>query len=69
MSVDLNGERIETDEEPIPPITEGTVVVRLTNADTGEFLFEGEFHLDLKPLNLKPLFETQKRPHQPIPGE
>jgi len=69
ISVDLNGEGIETHQEPIPQITEGTVVVRLTDANNGDFLFQGEFRLELKPLNLKPLFEMPNRPRKPIPSE
>jgi hypothetical protein len=52
VPVAFNGDGIETEAEPIPQIPEKTVVVRLTNADTGEFLFEREFRFTVKPLEL-----------------
>jgi len=55
FSVDFNRDGIETELEPMPLIADGTVMVRLTNADTGEFLFEREFRITLKPLEMAEL--------------
>jgi hypothetical protein len=57
ISAEFYGDRIETETEAITQIMAGTVVVRLTNADTGEFLFEREFNITMKPLALEELSE------------
>jgi len=50
--VEFNMESIKTEAKPMSNLTEGTVVVRLTNADTGDFLLEHEFRFTTKPLKL-----------------
>jgi hypothetical protein len=52
VTVEFNMESIKTEAKPIPNLTEVTVVVRLTNADTGDFLLEHQFRFTTKPLKL-----------------
>jgi hypothetical protein len=52
IPVEFNMESIKTEAKPMPNLTEGTVVVRLTNADTGDFLLEHELRFTAKPLKL-----------------
>lgn len=52
VPAEFNMESIMTEEKPMPDLTEGTVVVRLTNADTGDFLLEHEFRFTTRPLKL-----------------
>jgi hypothetical protein len=53
IRVDLNGEEILTDIEPIAPAKMGSVTVRLTDADTGQFLTQYEFKLQMDSLTLE----------------
>jgi len=53
MRVDLNGEEIRTDVEPIALTKTGSVTVRFTDADTGQFLTQYEFKLQTDPLGLE----------------
>lgn len=53
LRVDLNGEEIRTDVEPIASERIGSVTVRLTDADTGQFLAQYEFKLQIDPLGLE----------------
>ena len=53
LRVDLNGEEIRTDVEPIAPAKIGSVTVRMTDADTGQFLTQYEFKLQMDPLGLE----------------
>jgi hypothetical protein len=52
IPVGFNSETIETKAEAMPHLAEGIVSVRLTNADTGEFLFQREFGFTVNPLTL-----------------
>jgi hypothetical protein len=49
----LNGEEIRTDVEPIALTKTGSVTVRFTDADTGQFLTQYEFKLQTDPLGLE----------------
>lgn len=52
LRVDLNGEEMRTDVEPIALAKTGSVTVRFTDADTGQFLTQYEFKLQINPLGL-----------------
>jgi hypothetical protein len=52
VTIGLNSETIETKINSLPDMQDPTVIIRLTNADTGDFLFEQEFRIDLRRLRL-----------------
>jgi hypothetical protein len=53
MRADWISEQVKTDLEPISPLRAGTVTVRLTDADTGQFLVQCEFALRIDPLSVQ----------------
>jgi hypothetical protein len=55
LRIDLNSEEVLTDVEPLPSPAIGSVTVRLTDADTGQFLMQREFKLQMEPLSLEEL--------------
>lgn len=52
VRVDLNTDRISTDVSALPNFHQGTVSVRLTHATTGDVLYEGQFHVNVNPLEI-----------------
>ncbi len=55
LRIDLNSEEVLTDVEPLPSPAIVSVTVRLTDADTGQFLMQREFKLQMEPLSLEEL--------------
>jgi len=51
----LNSDVIQMEQHPLTGFQQGSVRVRLTNADTGDLLYEAQFRVNVNPLGIVPL--------------